>query len=159
MTTYDKVKACYDYLIRTMSYGGGVIAYWEVEELIGDVTYEKSGDELIIYMAYRLFTDHVGVCDYYSSAFVVMTRAIGLETYVVGGTVRKKDGGRTGHAWVNMKLNGTYYNFDPQVEDNNTYNNVIHYTYFGKTDAETGTLYEYRGREADIQAFGNFKTI
>ncbi len=159
MSPYDKVKACYDYLIRTTSYGGGIIDLNEVDAMMGGVTYEKSGDTLIIYMAYRLLTEHVGVCDYYSAAFVVMTRAIGLETYVVGGTVRTKEGGRTGHAWVNMKLGDTYYNFDPQVEDNNTYNNVIRYTYFGKTDAESGTLYEYRDRAADIREFGNFKTV
>lgn len=157
MTTYDKVKACYDYLITTCSYGGGIIDYREVRALIGDTVYEQPDDEFTIYLAYKILTDHVGVCDHYSSAFLVMTRAIGLDTYIVTGTVQMRAGGRAEHAWTNIKINNVYYVFDPQVGDNSSSNGNINYYFFGKTDSQMGTMYEYNNREEDIRSFGYFR--
>lgn len=157
MTTYDKVKACYDYLITKCSYGGGIIDFREVQALIGDTVYEQPDDELTIYLAYKILTSHVGVCDHYSSAFLVMTRAIGLDSYIVTGTVKRTGGGRAGHAWTNIKINNVYYVFDPQVGDNSSKNGKINYYFFGQTDAQMGTMYEYYNREEDINRFGYFK--
>lgn len=156
MTTYDKVKACYDYLITNCSYGAGVIDYREVRALIGDTVYEQPDDEFTIYLAYKILTTNEGVCDHYSSAFLVMTRAIGLDTYVVTGTVRMVAGGRGEHAWTNIKINNEYYIFDPQIGDNSSKNGKINYYFFGHTDAQMGTMYEYYNREEDMKRFGYF---
>lgn len=100
MDTYDKVKACYDWLIENTVYkrpyhlSGG---YWQC--------------------AYQTITDGIGTCNCYSNAFAVMMRYIGLECYVVEGTTTANAGGYTGHEWTTVKINGEFYVFDPQVED------------------------------------------
>lgn len=46
--------------------------------------------------------DGVGVCDNYAAEFMLLTRAIGLESYVYNGQTRIVSGGFTGHAWNEM---------------------------------------------------------
>lgn len=146
MTTYDKVKACYDYLINNCSYGHNGIYYFG---------YDYDGAN--INRAYALLTTNIGVCDDYSSAFMVMTRYIGLDSYYVGGETAMSAGGWGGHAWVNIRINGTYYIFDPQVEDNIAGGNIS-YLRFCKTDAELSTKYQYNDREGYIAQFNNFQS-
>ena len=150
MSTYARVKACYDYLVNNGVYTAGVL----LQDPTKGLTYSSDRDSFIIAAAYGILSTNYGVCDNYTSAFVVMTRAIGLESYYVGGQVRKKGGGTTGHAWVNIRLNGTYYVFDPQIQQNNK---SLSYHYFCKTDAALGTTYTYENRDADIKAFQNFQ--
>lgn len=150
MSTYEKVKACYDYLVKngTYSYENSVISPTE------KILYDSGLDYSLVSLAYSILTSNKGVCDHFSAAFVVMTRAIGLESYFVGGQVSRKGGGYTGHAWVNIKLNGTYYVFDPQVQQNNP---QAPYYYFCKTDAQLGKTYIYEDRNGYISRFHNFQ--
>ena len=134
MSTYDKVKACYDYLVKKMKYG-----HPEFQWDSYNYSYTSNYDQTIVTNAYEALSSKVGVCDDYSAAFVVMCRRLGLEAYVVGGTVSTKGGGRTGHAWSYILLNGTPYIFDPQVQSNNKH---VPYHYFGKTYAQMGSTYE-----------------
>ena len=136
MTTYQKVVAIYDYIIKTSSYVGGHVAGT-------DVGYQRMFDLFISMNAYTLLETHEGVCDNYSSLFVVLTRAIGLETYLMMGQVKTKGGGTTGHVWTLMKLDGKYYTFDPQVEQNNLVNGKIQYTFFGREESSMSYLYTY----------------
>lgn len=123
MSTYEKVKACYDYAITNFSYG-------------------QTGENLgwgIKGWAYEVLVNNVGVCNHYSSAFAVMTRAIGLETYLQNGQTSSSKGGFTGHTWCTMVINGVPYLFDPQVEDNIAKGGAIYYYKFCKTyDSGTG---------------------
>lgn len=150
MSTYDKVKACYDYLVKKISYGHPDF-YWESY----NYCYTSNYDQTIAINAYEALSSNIGVCDDYSAAFVVMCRRIGLEAYVVGGTVSTKGGGRTGHAWTYILLNGTQYIFDPQVQDNNKH---VPYHYFGKTYSQMGTTYERVDGYYDERYFNNFTT-
>ena len=124
MTTYDKVKACYDYLIKNCSYGHNETMMEYIDYYYG-YHYEVS--------TYGILKGKIGVCDDYSAAFATMMQAIGFNCYVVGGQTAKSGGGYTGHAWCEMNINGTIYVFDPQVEDNIAKGGTIKYYRFGKT--------------------------
>ena len=125
MTTYDKVKACYDYLIKNCSYGQNQAMDEYLYYYFYGYSYEVR--------TYGILKGKIGVCDDYSAAFATMMQAIGLNCYVVGGQTAKSGGGYTGHAWCEMNLNGTIYVFDPQVEDNIAKGGAIKYYRFGKT--------------------------
>lgn len=150
MSTYDKVKACFDYLVKNGVYTQNL----QVSDPAEGILYDSALDANIVALAYGILTTNRGVCDHYSAAFVVMTRAIGLESYFVAGQVRSKGGGYTGHAWVNIRMNGTYYVFDPQVQQNNA---GTPYYFFCKTDAQMGNMYQYENRETMIDQFHSFR--
>lgn len=134
MDNYQKVKACYDYLLKDYKYG----------------TSPASSDYALYVFdfpgpvyAYDVLQGKQGVCDDYASAFAALTRAIGFNTYVVGGQARRSDGTYSNHAWAVIKIGGTEYLFDPQIEGANAQRNgSVSYNWFCKTYAEkTG----YRG--------------
>lgn len=133
MTTYQKVKACYDYLINNCSYGMNEYVYDYIEYYFWGYQYEVS--------AYGMLKGHVGVCDDYSATFAMLMQAIGLDCYVVGGQTSKAGGGYTGHAWCEMNIGGTIYVFDPQVEDNIANGGTIKYYRFCKTYGEVPNKY------------------
>ena len=111
MTTYQKVKACYDWLINTYEFG-------DYDPYFG-----------------------IMVCDGYTYAFVSLTRAIGLNSYGRGGLTHKADGGYTPHAWAVIVIDGVEYVFDPQVEDNIAKGGYVGYYRFFKTYAEVPDKY------------------
>ncbi len=124
MSTYEKVKACYDYAINNFSYGQGSGNGWGIKG-----------------WAYDVLTSNVGVCNNYSSAFAVMTRSIGLEAYLQNGQTSSSKGGFTGHTWCTIMINGVPYLFDPQVEDNIAKGGAIYYYKFCKP-YDSGTAVE-----------------
>lgn len=105
MSTYEKVKTCYDYLVNTCSYGDNVTRLQFPED---------NGTA----RAYGMLTGHVGACDDYSCAFAALTRAIGLNCYTVYGLTARASGGMTGHIWCVIAIDGVEYVFDPQIDDN-----------------------------------------
>lgn len=166
MTTYQKVVAVYDYIIRTYTYSVGYWAWLDVE-------YVSWMDQYTVENAASLLMSKYGVCDNYSSLFVVMMRAIGLDCYIAQGQVSKKSGGTTAHAWTIMKLNGKYYVFDPQVEQNNLVNGQIQYWFFCRSEESAAGTYTYqegydengtyltgsKSRDWFVSQFGNFEVI
>ena len=133
MTTYEKVKACYDYLIDYCSYGNNDARYDYVEYLFSEYYGEVS--------AYGMLKGKIGVCSDYSEAFAMLMRAIGLNCYTVDGQTAKSGGGYTGHTWCEMNINGTIYVFDPQVEDNIAKGGEVYYYRFCKKYEEVPTKY------------------
>lgn len=105
MSTYEKVLACYNYLIDTCSYGDNVLRL-DFPEANGTAR------------AYGMLVGHVGACDDYSCAFAALTRAIGLNCYTVYGLTARASGGMTGHIWCVIAIDGVEYVFDPQIDDN-----------------------------------------
>ena len=123
-TTADKVKYCFNYLIDHAVYlGRGTTNEYTP---IDTSTYSyyhydpNSIDTTLIGNAATILTYHTGVCDHYSAAFVVMTRAIGLESYLAGGYINTKSGSKNGHAWSVIRINGQDYVFDPQAQQNSS---------------------------------------
>lgn len=149
MSTYQKVKACFDYLVKNGIYERGYF----VESPIEGMIYESTLDDMLVDAAYQMLSSNHGVCDDYTAAFVVMTRAIGLESYYVGGYTTNTSGVKNGHAWANVKLGGTYYIFDPQVQQKNK----TPYYFFCKTDEALKRTYTYEDRSGYIKLFGEFQ--
>ena len=100
MSTYDKVLACYNYLIN--------------DNVLRHDFPEDNGTA----RAYGMLVGHVGACDDYSCAFAALTRAIGLNCYTVYGQTARANGGYTGHIWCVIAIEGVEYVFDPQIDDN-----------------------------------------
>ena len=114
MSTYDKVKACYDYIIYNTSYARG--AY--VSSAGFGSPSEGNNDAYIAWGALSCLTLGKGSCNTYSCAFIAMMKMIGLDAAYVSGSTHASGGGYVGHNWVEVYIGGQTYVFDPQVEDN-----------------------------------------
>lgn len=129
MTNYQKIKACYDWLIVNCSYGAPITS-----NMSGTFyTYDDLG-------SCALLLNRRGTCDQYAYAFSAMTRALGFESYCVGGLTSKRGGGYGGHTWCVIVCDGVQYVFDPQIDDNLS-KGGISYARFGKTYAEVSGKY------------------
>jgi hypothetical protein len=113
-TTYDKVKAIYDYIIL-------------------NTTYVPIGSGCV-YSIQGVFESGIGACLDYNYVFMTMLRYLGLDARFAEGLTAASGGGMTGHAWVEVYINDEIYIFDPQVEDNiaGRNNGKIQYLRFGK---------------------------
>ncbi|MBQ7454675.1 MAG: transglutaminase domain-containing protein [Selenomonadaceae bacterium] len=138
MTTYQKVKACYDYLVNTCSYGDNVLRLNFAED---------NGTA----RAYGMLVGHVGACDDYSCAFAALTRAIGLNCYTVYGQTARASGGYTGHIWCVIAVNGVEYVFDPQIDDNIGAN--VYYRFCVTYDETPGSYYGAEVRRGYFEPF------
>lgn len=118
MTNYQKAKACYDYIINNTyySYGGWGNAIESVLE------------------------NGYGTCTEYSYVYMAMMKYLGFNAKTVDGSTAMAAGGYGYHMWVEVKLNGKTYVFDPQVEDDMT-NGKINYYRFCKTYSEVSGSY------------------
>ena len=113
MSTYQKVKACYDWLINNCSYGVSNEGLGMYDQ---DFSIRASSDRGMA-NAWEMLVGRVGVCDDYSCAFAAMVRRIGLNCYTIGGQTARATSGMTGHIWCVIKINGTEYVFDPQIDE------------------------------------------
>lgn len=118
MSNYQKAKACYDYIINNTyySYGGWGNAIESVLE------------------------NGYGTCTEYSYVYMAMMKYLGFDAKTVDGSTAMAAGGYSYHMWVEVKLNGKTYVFDPQVEDDMT-NGRINYYRFCKTYSEVSGSY------------------
>lgn len=150
MSAYQKVKAVYDYIINTSTYGNPKGIY-------GFEPYVSNTDSTIVTEARFLLDEGVGVCNNYAALFTVLTRRIGLESYYVTGQVASRNGGMTGHVWSIIKLSGEYYIFDTQIEQSNTSGGAIGYNWFCKKDTLMSGTYSYSpSRDVSVASFGGF---
>ena len=150
MSTYEKVKALYDWVINNMSYQIGFVIGEEIDSLMNTYGFYER-DAIQVFLASNGFGTKRGSCDNYSAMFMILTRRIGLDSYVV--SARNNDG--SGHTTVNIKINGKWYNFDPQREDNSKKNGKIMYYAFGEDDSDSKP-YTYLNRNSDVAAFHKF---
>lgn len=150
MSTYEKVKALYDWVINNMSYQICFVIGEEIDSLMNTYGFYER-DAIQVFLASNGFGTKRGSCDNYSAMFMILTRRIGLDSYVV--SARNNDG--SGHTTVNIKINGKWYNFDPQREDNSKKNGKIMYYAFGEDDSDSKP-YTYVNRNSDVAAFHKF---
>ena len=150
MSNYEKLQAIYNYVKNKLSYEMMILNLNELWALQDTYSYYDYDGMDVMRAYYSLNTGH-GVCDNYAALFMILARRIGFDAYVVGGSVNKVGGGTTGHAWVMIKTGGTYYIFDPQIEDSKK----TSYDYFGKTDSEL-PIYHYN-LSSNISKFHHFK--
>ena len=138
MSTCDKVRACYDYLVDTCTYGDNVLRL-DFPEDNGTAR------------AYGMLVGHVGACDDYSCAFAALTRAIGLNCYTVYGQTARADGGYTGHIWCVVAIDGVEYVFDPQIDDN--IGADVYYRFCVTYDETPGSYYDSEVRWGYFEPF------
>lgn len=53
----------------------------------------------------------------YAASFAYIARGLGYEARVCTGTVPSSNGGRTDHAWTEVKMGKSWYIFDAQMQD------------------------------------------
>lgn len=142
MTTYEKVQACYTWLVKNVKYeksSKALVFDWQMEGL----THPE--DYLIVLQAGPAFKNNKGVCDNFAAAFMLMCRYIGLDAYYAGGECKSSSGGYTGHAWTIIEVGSKIYQFDPMLDASYAQKNELQesFKYFAREDGDT----LYRNRE------------
>lgn len=125
-----------------------------------DPLYESAIPDYVTDWAIDTIFDHQGICNSYNSAMIVFARAIGLEAYYFGGETHAANGGFIDHAWCEIKINGTFYVFDPNVDYSiYTSRGTIMYLYFCKTETEMKDKYKWypENNEKYLATFGEVK--
>lgn len=132
MDTYEKVKACYDYVSQNTSYGSHMR---RLSTAVGDTTcgeiYRQFG-ELEGFGAVAL-SAKTGLCNAYASAFLLLVRPLGLSGALVSGQTRSGGGGYAYHEWAEIDIGDTTYLFDPQLEQDLVAAGLPAYTVFCRT--------------------------
>lgn len=144
MDTYDKVLACYDYIIDHMDYK-------QPKHWISGKEYWPC--------AHQSFLEGIGVCNCYSAMFTVMMRHIGLDCSIVTGYTTSIKGGYTTHDWTTVCIGGKYYVFDCQVEDaiaDRTASKEVKYVRFCLAEPHAKYQYRSRSRESCIKDFEKY---
>ncbi|MBQ8577729.1 MAG: S-layer homology domain-containing protein [Clostridia bacterium] len=143
MTTYEKVLACYDYLVENCAYGSSPVAgnyrpiYKKnpyaspaptaspvsVAAFAGDRGYEyfyialadHALEGYTAMYAAEMLDGMTGWCDHYSSAFAVLMHRLGLPCFPVYVNSRLGDDYKP-HMTAVMTIGGVDCVFDPQIE-------------------------------------------
>lgn len=140
MDIYEKVKACYDYVSSTVSYGSHMR---NLSTAVGDTTcadiYSRYG-EIEGFGAVAL-SAKTGMCNAYASAFLLLIRPLGLNGHLVAGQTGRAGGGYTYHEWAEISIEDEAYLFDPQLEQDLTAAGLPAYTVFCKTYDEVPGRY------------------
>mgnify|MGYP003308247246 CR=1 FL=1 len=145
MSTYEKVRACYDYLKKNTVYGdqGGAT-------LVFGTVYESREDYKLVTLSREILSTGIGVCDHYAAAFQVLTRRLGLESYICTGKY-----GSGAHVWNVITLEGEDYIFDAQIDDLGSGS----YNHFGKTFGEVGSKYSNYNVAQNKSDFQSFRRV
>ncbi|MCI8441240.1 MAG: transglutaminase domain-containing protein [Provencibacterium sp.] len=140
MDTYEKVKACYDYVASTVTYGSHMR---NLGAAVGDTTcaqiYADYG-EIEGFGAVAL-SAKTGMCNAYASAFLLLIRPLGLNGHLVAGQTGRAGGGYAYHEWAEIDLNEESYLFDPQLEQDLTAAGLPAYMVFCRTYDEVPGRY------------------
>ena len=115
----------------------GIIGDKSYQSKAGTVCELADGGTITVTEADHILTNNVGVCDDYSSAFMCMTRRIGLQSYTCACQAPNQSGGVSGHMVAFISVGGVNYIFDPQIEDYN---------------AKGGEIWLYRSSTASWQS-------
>ncbi len=155
MTTYDKLRAFYRWLVRnTKEMGTGYGTFY----LKG--TYNSYTDEFVVVLAEDQLTTMAGgrgTCDAYAASLVVAARYLGLPAYKVGGKYVNSEGKQSAHSWMILMLDGTPYIFDAQLEFLNT-GGSPDFSRFGVTGGKWDSRYVYtKSLQSQMQEYGGFR--
>lgn len=89
--------------------------------IVNNVTYERrmdepSGDWVREYASETLST-RKGNCYGYAASFAYVAKGLGYDARVCTGTVKSSLGGRTPHAWTEVKVGNRWYVFDAEMQN------------------------------------------
>ncbi|MBR6408218.1 MAG: hypothetical protein IKS19_06555 [Clostridia bacterium] len=100
-TSEAKLKNCYNYMYKNFPY--------KRDYGIPDET--NMADKAKI-----LFTEEKGNCFCFASAFAYVAKTLGFDARAVTGRVVAAAGGTTPHGWTPIKISGTWYIFDVELQ-------------------------------------------
>ena len=155
MDTFEKLKICYDYLVYDSVYGASTVNDALFREIDKECNYYSNWDRDYAAEGYAFIKDKHGSCNHFASALMVMARAIGLECYVMHGTITWY-AGTNSHYWNVIKLGSGYYIFDAEAEWRNYDNNgTVSYSNFCIPESLNSA--RTCNRTECINDFGNFR--
>ncbi len=138
MTTYQKVKAMYDFLIVQTKFKNN--GYGNHQSI------------------YSVLVRKTGSCYDFNYTMMAFLRYIGLNAYTVKGYTSRSGGGMVWHMWAEAVIDGVAYVFDPQVEQNIAGRRVpTTYYRFCKSYDEVGNNYRAEKTETKVY-FASSKT-
>lgn len=149
--TYELVLAAYDWLVYNVKYDSS-LSYYPYYDF--NSRYECPVPYYAVTFAYEPLFKKEGVCDNFASAFVVIARVIGLDAYIRTGHMVLRSGAVNAHTWCEIKMNGSWYIFDPQA-DNSVYSSTgknKHYYFGPKASSMTGTYRTDAAKTAKFEA-------
>jgi hypothetical protein len=101
MNQSTQLQQCFDYIASTCVYER------KLDVPVGDWTgtYAK-----------EILATGKGNCYNYAAAFAYIARGLGYDARICTGTVESSLGGRTPHAWTEVKLGETWYIYDTEMQ-------------------------------------------
>ena len=136
MSTYQKVKSLYTYIIEITDYKGACGGTY------GSV--------------HAVLVDHIGDCMDYNYVMMAFLRYLGIESALVRGKTGSEAAGYVRHFWAEAYIGGNTYIFDPEVDDKISNGGPIYYYRFCRTYSELSSYYiledanYYKTREEDL---------
>lgn len=123
-SSYEKVKAIYDYICANVSYDNA----------------NKANEEYKLkYTAYAALINKTAVCQGYASLLYRMALSAGIDARLIAGT-----GNGEAHGWNIVKLSGKYYNLDSTWDAKKTV-----YTNFLKSEQDFAGHIRYSDYASD----------
>lgn len=109
MTKEQKLRAMYLYLGETNNSRFRYERRYDDKQYIGKGTWTSD-------FAYQILSTKKGNCYRFACAFGYMAKMLGYDVYVNPGQCHARRGGLTPHCWVEIKMNGTTYVYDPELQ-------------------------------------------
>lgn len=103
MSRSEQLKACYIYMIENY--------YYEY-----NYNYSYGNGPKSVAWANAFLRDGYGSCNHWSATFMYVARALGYECDLYYGGTATSSGSSVEHYWPVLRIDGTEYVFDPQVE-------------------------------------------
>lgn len=129
MGEYQRAKAAFDYMIRHTAMAEPVgLSLWRVH---------GGGEQPISFLEQRAISPlrfGVGMCEDYAAALTLLLQGMGLEARYVPGLTFSAEGNLVDHAWTVVKIDGSWYHLDCQLEDNISRHGTVRYRYFLRGD-------------------------
>lgn len=130
-TEYEIALTIYNYLISHVYFADPIgLDIWR---------YRSNQTEPPTYVENRSLSPilfGVGSCEDFAAAMVILLQESGIDAVYVAGYTLSYRGGYTDHAWVVAKIDGAWYHFDPQLEQDIYPGGKIPYRFFMATDDE-----------------------
>ena len=149
MSNYEKVCSIYQYIHQNFFYQTSFIA--------PTTKYKSYYDRQMVGRTEGFLKTGHGTCTEYSACFMTLTRALGFESYCIGGAFS----GSGRHTWAIIVINGEKYIFDPEIDSvvaKRMYGGTLHFNYFCLSeDDEFWAKYYPNNVEKDIKSFKEYK--
>ncbi len=158
MSTYEKTLAIYNYIIKDAEYINKNEVADDLYYNIGKtVKYKSIRDRNIVCDAYGFLVLKRGICNHFSSAFMVISRAIGLESYIAT-CCNSASLGLGNHISVITHLDGGYYFFDPSCSVVKNERQSIEKSVYFCTPFKNNQYSEYCNKDEIIADYFEFET-